>query len=160
VPPGRWRAAADNLPDAVPVLDRWHLREERRRALRAALPDKETRAPWSERVEAALERGDVPAAIAAVREVQVLVPHEALEEFVGDLTRLAPPIPDYAARRAAGQRVGSGGAEKGRDLLVNRRGKGKRGMRWSDDGLEATVALRLGILNDDLSAYTAAWRSP
>jgi hypothetical protein len=37
--------AADNLPEAVPVLDRWHLREERRRALRAALPDKEERTP-------------------------------------------------------------------------------------------------------------------
>jgi hypothetical protein len=155
-----WRVAADYLPDATPVLDRWHLREERRRALRAALPDKEARAPWSERVEAALERGDVPGAIAAVRDVQAVAPHEALEEFVGYLTRLAPQIPDYAARRAAGQRIGSGGAEKGCDLVVNRRCKGKRGMRWSDDGLEATLALRLGILNDDLTAYAAAWRAP
>jgi hypothetical protein len=30
-------------------------------------------------------------------------------------------------------------------------------MRWSDDGLEATVALRLGILNGDLAAHAAAW---
>lgn len=155
-----WRVAADNLPDAVPVLDRWHLREERRRALRAAIPDKAERAPWSERIEDALDRGDVPGAIAAVREVQTLAPHEGLEGFVGYLTRLAPQIPDYAARRASGQRIGSGGAEKGCDALVNRRCKGKRGMRWSDDGLEATVALRLGILNGDLAAHAAAWRAP
>jgi hypothetical protein len=155
-----WRVAADAFPDAVPVLDRWHLREERRRALRAAVPDKEARAPWSERVEDALDRGDVPAATAVVREVQALAPHEALEEFVGYLTRLAPQIPDYAARRAAGQRIGSGGAEKGCDALVNRRCKGKRGMRWSDDGLEATIALRLAILNGDLATHAAAWRRP
>lgn len=155
-----WRVAADNVPEAVPVLDRWHLREARRRALRAALPDKEERAPWSERVEAALDRGDVPGAIVAVREVQALSSHEALEEFVGYLTRLAPQIPDYTARQKAGQRIGSGGAEKGCDALVNRRCKGKRGMRWSDAGLEATIALRLGVLNDDLTTYATAWSSP
>jgi hypothetical protein len=155
-----WRVAADNFPDATPVLDRWHLREERRRALRAALPDKEARAPWSERIEDALDRGDVPAAVAAIREAQALAPHEGLEEFAGYLTRLAPQIPDYAARRAAGQRIGSGGAEKGCDALVNRRCKGKRGMRWSDDGLDAVVALRLGILNGDLATFAAAWHQP
>jgi uncharacterized protein UPF0236 len=155
-----WRVAADNLPEAVSVLDRWHLREERRRALRAAIPLKEERAPWSERVETALDRGDVPAATAAIREVQTFAPHQALEEFVGYLVRLAPQIPDYAARRAAGQRCGSGGAEKGCDALVNRRGKGKRGMRWSDDGLEAAIALRLDLLNDDLATYATAWHSP
>jgi hypothetical protein len=155
-----WRVAADNLPEATQVLDRWHLREARRRVLRAALPDKEERAPWSERIETVLEAGDVPGAIGAVREVQAFAPHDGLEEFVGYLTRLAPQIPDYAARRAAGQRIGSGGAEKGCDLLVNRRCKGKRGMRWSDLGLEATVALRLGILNDDWASFAAAWHEP
>jgi hypothetical protein len=155
-----WRVAADNFPDATPVLDRWHLREQRRRALRAAMPDKDERAPWSARIEAALERGDVPNAIGVVREVQTFAPHDALADFIGYLTRLAPQIPEYAARRAAGQRIGSGGVEKGCDTLVNRRCKGKRGMRWSDDGLEATVALRLGILNGDLAAFAQAWRSP
>ena len=160
MPSGRWRVAADAFPDATPVLDRWHLRQERRRALRAALPDKEERAPWSERIEDALERGDVATAIAAVRAVQALAPHDGLEEFVGYLTHLAPQIPDYAARRAAGQRVGSGGAEKGCDALVNRRCKGKRGMRWSDDGLEATIALRLALLNGDLDDRAATWLQP
>jgi uncharacterized protein UPF0236 len=155
-----WRVAADNLPEATPVLDRWHLREQRRRALRAAIPAKEERAPWSERIEAVLDRGDVPAAIAAVREVQAFAPHDGLEEFVGYLTHLAPQIPDYAARRAAGRRIGSGGAEKGCDLLVNRRCKGKRGMRWGGDGLEPVIALRLDLLNYDWPTRTAAWRSP
>jgi hypothetical protein len=157
---GIWRVAADQFPDAVPVLDRWHLREQRRRALRPAIPDKEERAPWSERIEDALEQGDVAEAIAVVREVQAFAPHDGLAEFVGYLTNLAPQIPDYAARRTAGQRIGSGGVEKGCDALVNRRCKGKRGMRWSDDGLEATIALRLDILNGDLDDRLAAARAP
>jgi hypothetical protein len=157
---GIGRVAAANFPEAAPVLDRWHLREARRRALRAALPDKEERAPWRERIEDALERGDMPGAIAAVRAVPAVAPHDGLEEFVGYLTGLAPQIPDYAARRLAGQRIGSGGAEKGCDALVNRRCKGKRGMRWSDDGLAATIARRLAILNQDWAATPAAWTSP
>jgi hypothetical protein len=155
-----WRVAADAFPDATPVLDRWHLREARRRALRAAIPDKGERAPWSERIEATLDRGDVPGAIAAVREVQAVAPHDGLEEFVGDLTGRAPQIPDYAARRAAGKRIGSGGAEKGCDALVNRRCKGKRGMRRSDDDLEATIALRLALLNDDWPTRTTTRHQP
>ena len=102
----------------------------------------------------------MPRAVAVIREVQAVASHEGLEEFVGYLTRLAPQIPDYAARRAAGQRIGSGGAEKGGDVLVNRRCKGKRGMRWSDAGPEAVLALRLDLLNGDWAAHATAWRSP
>jgi hypothetical protein len=47
-----WWLGGDRLPGATPVLDRWHLREARRRATRAAVPDKEARTPWSIRVEA------------------------------------------------------------------------------------------------------------
>lgn len=89
-----------------------------------------------------------------------LRPHEGLEEFVGDPARLAPQIPGYAARRAAGQRTGSGGAEKGCDVLVNRRCQGKRGMRWSDAGLEAAIALRLDLLNGDWNARSPARHQP
>lgn len=155
-----WRVAADNLPAATPVLDRWHLRDARRRALRAAIPLKEERAPWSERIEDALERGDVPTAITVLREVQQVAPHDAVETFVGYLTRLAPQIPDYAARRADGHRIGSGGVEKACDVIVNRRCKGKRGMRWSDDGIATVVALRLDLLNGDWATRADTWCAP
>ena len=49
--------------------------EHRLGIAQAALPDKAERAPWSERIEDALERGDVAAAIALVREVQAVAPH-------------------------------------------------------------------------------------
>lgn len=143
-----WRLGGELLPDAVWVLDRWHLTDARRRALRAALPDKTLRAPWSARLEERLERGDVPGAVAVLEEVAAVVPHPALEEFARYLTTLAPAIPDYAARRAAGERIGSGGVEKGVDVVVNRRLKGRRGMRWWRERVEGMVALRLALLND------------
>ncbi len=56
---GIWRLRAEILPQATPVLDRWLLRDARRRAPRAAVPEKEARRPSSLRLEAALDVGDV-----------------------------------------------------------------------------------------------------
>ena len=143
-----WRLGESLLPDATRVLDRWHLSEARRRALRAALSDTTLRAPWSAWLEERLEVGDVPGALAVLAEVDANAPHAALAEFGGYLTCLASCIPNYAARRAAGERIGSGGIEKGVDVVVNRRLKGRRGMRWWRDRIEGMVALRLALLND------------
>jgi hypothetical protein len=143
-----WRLSADLLPTASCVLDRWHLSDARRRALRAALPDKAQRAPWSARLEDRLEVGDVAGAVAALTDLAALVPHPALEAFAAYVTTLAPAIPDYAARRAVGARIGSGGIEKGVDVVVNRRLKGRRGMRWWRVRIEGMVALRVALLND------------
>jgi hypothetical protein len=143
-----WRLGGDLLPEATRVLDRWHLTEARRRALRAALPDKALRAPWSARLEERLEQGDAAGALAVLEEVAAVAPHLALTEFANYVTTLAPCIPNYAARRAAGERIGSGGIEKGVDVVVNRRLKGRRGMRWWRARVEGLVALRLTVLND------------
>lgn len=143
-----WRLGGELLPEATWVLDRWHLADARRRALRAALPDKTLRAPWSARLEEQLEQGDVAGTLATLAEVAAIAPHAALTEFAGYLTTLAPAIPNYAARRAAGERIGSGGIEKGVDVVVNRRLKGRRGMRWWRDRIEGLVAVRVALLND------------
>jgi len=155
-----WRLGDDDLPAATKVLDRWHLHEARRRALRAALPDKAARAPWSTRLEERLDVGDVPGALAVLQELLAAVPHPALTEFAGYLTVLAPHIPNYAERRAAGARIGSGAIEKGVDLVANRRLKGRRGMRWWRDRVEGVVALRLALLNDDWAHYIAPAPAP
>lgn len=144
-----WRLGGELLPDATPVLDRWHLREARRRATRAAVPDKEERAPWSIRMERALEVGAVETALAILAELVMQHPHPRLDEFAGYLRAQRGRIPDYAARRAAGKVIGSGVVEKGADLVVNRRMKGRRGMRWWRARAEGVVALRLALLNDE-----------
>jgi hypothetical protein len=143
-----WRLGSELLPEAIRVLDRWRLTDARRRALRTVLPDKPLRAPWSERVEAPLEVGDVPGALAVLAELAAVAPHDALTAFADYLTTLTPAIPNYAERRAAGERIGSGGVEKGVDVVVNRRLKGRRGMRWWRERVDGMVALRVALLND------------
>ena len=95
-----WHFGDDALPDAAQVLDRWHLRDARRRAVRAALPDKAARAPWSERLEALLEVGDVPGVMVALAELAALAPHPALDQFA----RYSPHSPRASpTMRHAGQ---------------------------------------------------------
>ena len=108
-----WRLGTEIIPVATQVLDRWHLREARRRATRAAVPDKEVRQPWSARLEDALDGGDVPSALNIVGEMQRQHPHRALGEFAGYLRTHAGRIPDYAARQAAGRRSAVGRWRKG-----------------------------------------------
>jgi hypothetical protein len=144
-----WRLGAEILPDARAILDRWHLRDARRRATRAAIPDKAGRAPWSAQLEATLDRGAVDEALVVLAALGTQYPHPAVTEFSGYLRNQRGRIVNYAARRAAGQTIGSGVIEKGADVVVNRRLKGKRGMRWRRDRADEVVALRLARLNDE-----------
>jgi len=159
-----WRLGAEVLPDAALILDRCgcplgSMRDARRRATRAAVPDKTVRQPWSVRLEDALDCGDLPEALRLLAQMQQH-PHRALREFAQFLRAHAAQIPNYAVRRAAGQTIGSGTVEKGVDIIVNRRMKGRRGMRWRRDRAEEMVALRVARLNDEWDARLASALSP
>lgn len=143
-----WRLQAATLA-ATPVLDRWHLRDARRRALRAAVPEQERRAAWSRLLEAHLEVGAVAQAVAVLEELAIQHPHARLTEFAAYLRAQEARIPNYAARRAAGQTIGSGVGEKAVDIVVNRRCKGKRGMKWWRARADGVVALRVAHLNGE-----------
>jgi hypothetical protein len=122
-----WRLGAELLPTATQVLDRCgcplgSMRDVRRRATRAAIPDKAIRPPWSMRLEEAVDRSAVANALGVRTEVMQQYPHPAL---------------------------GSGAVEKGVDVVVNRRLKGRRGMRWWRERASGVIALRLAILNDE-----------
>jgi hypothetical protein len=123
-----WTLGRDILAEATPVLDRWHLADARRRTLRRALAETEQRAGWAARLEPCLEVGDVPGALAVLAELTQAREAPEVGAFAAFLANQASRIPDYAARRAAGLPIGSGGVETGVDVVVNRRCKGKRGM--------------------------------
>jgi hypothetical protein len=72
-----------------------------------------------------------------------------LGAFARYLHTHAARIPNYAARQKAGATIGSGAVEKGVDIVVNRRLKGRRGMRWWRERAAGVIALRLAILNDE-----------
>lgn len=120
------------------------------------MPDKTARAPWSARLADALAVGDVPAALRVVGEMQQRYAHPALGEFATDLHNQRGRIPNDAARREAGQTIGSGAGEKEVAIVVNRRLKGRRGMRWWRVRAEGVVALRLATLNDEWEPRLAA----
>jgi hypothetical protein len=156
-----WTLWTTILAEATAVLDRWHLADARRRALRRVVPEAEARAVWTQRLDAHLEVGQVPSALEVLAELtqltqltQTLAPEPtaavgAIEAFAAFLTAQAPRIPDYAARRAAGLPIGSGGIEKGVDVVVNRRFKGKRGIKWHRTRAESVLALRVAELNNE-----------
>ena len=144
-----WTLGTAIVTEATPVLDRWHLADARQRALRKAVADEDERAVWTERIETCLGTGDVAGAITLLAELAETVTHPAIPDFSDFLTGQAGRIPNYAARRAAGQPIGSGGVEKGVDVLVNRRCKGKRGMKWWRDRADEVLALRVAELNGE-----------
>lgn len=147
-----WTLGRAILGEATAVLDRWHLADAQTRALRRAVPEEGERAEWAERLTAGLETGDVAEALAVLAELaeQVTAPAApAVAEFTTFLREQTARIPDYGTRRRAGQPIGSGGVEKGVDVVVNRRCKGRRGMKWWRDHATAVVALRVAELNDE-----------
>lgn len=157
--PWIWTLGHAILSEATPVLDRWHLADAQTRLLRRAVPEEADRADWTERLSTCLERGNVTDALTLLAELAdaVATPAAAVvAEFTAFLSERTAHIPDYAARRRAGQPIGSGGVEKGVDVVVNRRCKGRRGMKWWRDQADAVVALRVAELNDEWDQRLAA----
>jgi hypothetical protein len=132
-----WALGAAIVSEATPVWDRWHVADARQRTRRHALVETEERATWTARLDACLAAGDVPSALVALTDLAQLSAAPEVDAFAAFLVAQAPRIPDYAARRAAGLPIGSGGVEKGAAVVINRRCKGKRGMKGGGHGPRA-----------------------
>jgi hypothetical protein len=139
-----WRSAAGCFPKAILVLDWWQLRRAQHQALQAARPDQQDRAPWQEHLTARLNASNVPAALVLLQELAQSTPHSALTAWPAYFSTLAPQIPSYDTRGPASARIGRGGSEKGVDLLVNQRLKGKHGVRWWHNHVEGGYRLMPG----------------
>ena len=144
-----WTLGTAIVTEATPVLDRWHLADAQARALRKAVPDAEERDVWAEQIATCLGKEDMAGARAVLAELATVTTHPAIPEFSAFLTGQAGRSPDDAARRAAGLPIGSGGVEKSVDIVVNRRFKGKRGMKWWRARADEVLALRVAELNGE-----------
>jgi hypothetical protein len=134
------------FPGAERRLDLWHLLRRATEAVRAEPLDEVTAQRVRTELTALLRRG-------AVAEAETLV-QQALHSQVGQafggyLANQREWIVDADALQAAGEVVGSGAVEKGVDLVINRRCKGRRGMRWWRANADAIVVLRTRILNGE-----------
>ena len=141
--------ASWHFPTAERRLDLWHLLHRGHEALLAEeLPEAEAQALWVE-LAGRLCRGEVEPA----RElVQQHLRGPAGVVFAGYLANQREWIVDAEMLLAQGEIVGSGAIEKGVDLVLNRRFKGRRGMRWWRANANAIVTLRTHMLNRQAEA--------
>lgn len=77
---------------------------------------------------------------------------DSLETLMRYLSERREYLPNYKARRAQRQYIGSAHAEKANDLLVARRQK-HRGMHWREASSDGLAALRTLLLNGGWDLY-------
>lgn len=77
---------------------------------------------------------------------------QRLETLITYLSDRRAYLPNYKARRAQRQYIGSAHAEKANDLLVARRQK-HRGMHWREASSDGLAALRTLLLNGGWDRY-------
>lgn len=137
------------LPDAERRLDLWHLLRRSSEAVTAEELEDEVATTLRIELNTLLRRG-------AVAEAEQLVAQH-LSGAVGQafgtyLHNQRDWIVDTDTLQAAGEVVGSGAVEKAVDVVLNRRFKGRRGMRWWRANADAVTVLRTRILNDETLA--------
>jgi len=158
-----WQLAAEHFPGAIQILDFRHARDRVWAIADAVWGEGSAKAKeWAEAaIENHLIRGDVTALVAAIAVLPKIaplpgqsksIPEKALEYFQNNAGRMR--YPEYRAR---GLEIGSGVAESSGRRVVGCRCKGP-GMRWSEEGVTAIVALRTQVLNNRYDSAIAELR--
>ena len=161
--PCNWNLAATHFPSAIPILDFRHAGEHVWEVSRALYrqddpAQKASGDQWvAERLGSLQTEGPKPLLRALARR-QVLralarrqgktpAQQEALRQARHYLTENAGRM-DYPQHLLAGRRIGSGPVEAACKSVVGMRLK-PAGMRWSDAGADAVLAVRTTVLNGD-----------
>lgn len=146
--PWIWRLTADCFPCAVQIVDWYHAAQHLAQAAQARFPHDPTQAQtWAEELKGLLFKGEVWKVIARLDAGAV---GDHADYFRDHARRM-----QYAAFRAAGYPIGSGGVESGVKQYKQR--LCGPGMRWSRVGVERMVILRSAVLDDTFDQlWTAA----
>jgi hypothetical protein len=168
----------EHFARAKRVLDLWHLERQLSRGLKAAIGDKAELARQRAELGGLIRTGQVEPVLARLRALAEQQPTVGVGEGGESAVPGVPAVPkelsatityveghrhaiiDYQAEQAAGEHVGSGAVEKAGDVVVNRRLKGRRGMRWWRQNADGILALRILHLNRDWDAYWRRRREP
>ena len=156
-----WRQC---FPEAVYILDWYHLRDKLYKALRLTFPYASALSIYRE-ISSQLWRGLKVKALAELLLLRSqlllagkrrrLEQDDGLQEFIEYVQNNWEGIVNYRDMYKAGYLVASSLVEKAADLLVAKRQKKKQGMRWSRMGADSLCALRTLWLNGDWEDY---WR--
>jgi hypothetical protein len=149
-----WFAALQALlPRSHLILDWHHLRQKCRDFASMVCRGRTAKAALLKTVYQHLWHGDAAAAVMALEAYRGQTKDaQWLETWISHLQARQAYIPHYRALRRTQQYIGSGLVEKGNDLLVAQRQKG-RGMHWSLETSDALTALRTLMLNGGWDRY-------
>jgi hypothetical protein len=146
-----WNLAEEQFPGAVQIVDEYHARQHVWEVARAAFAtDIGSRESWARAVIEKLSEGQIEEVIAAIEALPPLAPEagkaRSLLESEADYFRSNRQRMRYPTFRAQGMHLGSGIAEAACKTVVSTRAK-RAGMRWTPEGLDALLALRTSVLN-------------
>lgn len=145
-----WNFAEEQFPGAVQIVDEYHARQHVWEVARAAFVDPDPRESWAKSVMEKLTAGQIEEVIAAIEALPPLPPApgkaRSVLEIEADYFRSNQHRMRYPAFRAQGMHLGSGIAEAACKTVVSTRAK-RAGMRWTPQGLDALLALRTSVLN-------------
>jgi hypothetical protein len=142
-----------SLPRAECLLDWFHLCKRCRELTSMIGADREVRRALYREVRQRLWKGEVAAALTLLEEYRPQARSEArLEELISYLKSREESLVNYRERWVRRQYIGSGGVEKGNDLIVARRMK-RKGMHWSLETADSLAALRTLWLNHGWDLY-------
>jgi hypothetical protein len=140
--PWIWAVADERFDVRVEVVDAYHAYQHLHTAAKAAFGEGASAAAWAAARKGELLAQGVEPVLAALR--GLTAPSAEAAEVVrverGYFTKNAERMA-YPTLRLDGLPLGSGGIESAADHLVQRRMK-RAGMRWSDEGGRALLALR------------------
>lgn len=153
-----WREAENTLPkNRVEIIDFYHASEKLWEVSRAVFGDEDAKGKaWAERWSRKLYDADAAPVMAALRRLRPRGPaaREVLRTTLA-YYRAHRRRMRYREFRAKGYFIGSGVVEGGCKHLVGARLK-QAGMRWTPEGAQAILQLRLARLND---RWDYLWRS-
>lgn len=140
--PWIWNLAAAHFPGATHIVDLYHAREHVHDLAKLIAPQLGAHyRRWVDDRIGQLNSGDIEGLCQAVRSLKLAVPTStAVESALGYFETNAQRM-RYGAFRAAGHFVGSGAVESGCKAVIGQRLK-LSGMRWSEHGAAAILALR------------------
>jgi hypothetical protein len=146
-----WNIAAEQFPQAIQIVDIWHAREHAWKVAHAVFGKGNLQgATWAKHACDLLTQGHIEMLVQIIEHLPTIASEpgasRSVPEIEADYFRSNAERMRYPTFRAQGMQIGSGVAEAACKTVVSTRAK-RAGMRWTPDGLDAVLALRIAVLN-------------
>ena len=136
-----WNMCEEIFPDAVQILDFYHISENIHKYGKFIYPEDEvSRKKWVNKILECLNTGDIEKAIKLAEEKKVNKTPDGIVNIYTYMVNNKERI-KYKYYKDKGYYIGSGAIESGNKMVIQQRMK-QSGMRWSIDGGQYIAALR------------------